>query len=119
VFNKVDLLADPAAFAARVRELYPGAVMVTTMRTDGLNPLKVRLRDLTRANQMTVVVRVPLTDGAGLAALYREGEVLGVVQEGGAHEVTVRLDTWRAERLREQGREVEQLVETPRRKATG
>jgi GTP-binding protein HflX len=119
VFNKIDLLPDPAAFTERVRALYPGAVMVTTMRTDGLNPLKARLRELGRANQMTVVVRVPLVDGAGLAALYREGEVLGVSQEGDAHEVTVRLDAWRVERLREQGREVEQVVEPARRRATG
>src|SRR3954463_4133205 len=118
VFNKIDLLSDPAAFTERVRALYPGAVMVTTMRTDGLNPLKAHLRELARAGQMTVVVRLPLTDGAGLAALYREGEVLGIVQEGGSNEVTVRLDSWRAERLREQGREVEQVVETPWRKAT-
>jgi GTP-binding protein HflX len=39
VFNKMDLVTDPAAFAARVRELYPGALTVSTMRTSGLAPL--------------------------------------------------------------------------------
>ncbi len=34
VFNKMDLVSDPSAFAARVDELYPGALMVTTMRTE-------------------------------------------------------------------------------------
>ena len=36
VFNKMDLVTDPVAFAARVRELYPGALTVSTMRTSGL-----------------------------------------------------------------------------------
>jgi GTP-binding protein HflX len=112
VFNKIDLLADPTAFTARVRELYPGAVMATTMRTDGLSVLKARLRELARSGQTTVVVRLPLTDGAGLAALYREGEVLDVAQEAAAYAVTVRLDAWRAERLREQGRDVERKAAT-------
>jgi GTP-binding protein HflX len=119
VFNKIDLLLDPSAFTARVRELHPDALMVTTMRTDGLSALKARLRELTRAGQMTVLVRLPLADGAGLAALYREGEVLSVTQEGGLYEVTVRLDAWRVERMREQGRQVEKVVEAPRRKAIG
>ncbi|HET9275113.1 MAG TPA: GTPase HflX, partial [Gemmatimonadales bacterium] len=36
VFNKMDLVPDPAAAAARLRELHPGAVFATTMRTDGV-----------------------------------------------------------------------------------
>jgi GTP-binding protein HflX len=74
VFNKIDLLPDPTQFAVRVRELHPGAVMATTMRTDGLAALKGRLRELERAGRVTVVVRVPVSDGAQLAALYREGK---------------------------------------------
>ncbi|HEX5386113.1 MAG TPA: GTPase HflX [Gemmatimonadales bacterium] len=119
VFNKLDLLADPTAFALRVRALYPGAVMATTMRTDGLSALKARLRELSRAGQVTVVVRLPMTDGAGLAALYRDGEVLGLAQRDGRHEITVRMETWKAERLREQGREVERAGLGERRQATG
>ena len=42
-------------------------------------------------------------DGARVAALYREGEVLA--REDGASEVelTVRLDRWQVDRLREEG----------------
>ena len=107
VFNKIDLLPDPAQFAVRVRELHPGAVMATTMRTDGLSALKARLRDLERAGRVTVVVRVPVSDGAQLAALYRDGEVVGVRSDGVEQEVTVRLEPWRAEKLRAGGRVVE------------
>ena len=30
VFNKIDAVPDPAGFAARVRELHPGAITTTT-----------------------------------------------------------------------------------------
>ncbi|HET7600644.1 MAG TPA: GTPase HflX [Gemmatimonadales bacterium] len=119
VFNKMDRLADPAAFAARVRELYPGAVMTTTLRTDGLATLKARLRERARAGQKTVTVRLPLTDGAALAELYREGEVLGVTRSDEACEVTVRLEAWKADRLREEGRVVEASAASPIRRASG
>jgi len=114
VFNKIDLLPDPTQFAVRVRELHPGAVMATTMRTDGLAALKGRLRELERAGRVTVVVRVPVSDGAQLAALYREGEVVNVRADGVEQEVTVRLEPWRAEKLRVGGR----LIERRPRKET-
>ena len=60
-----------------------------------------------RAGRVTVVVRVPVSDGAALAALYREGEVLGVRAVGVEQEVTVRLEAWQAEKLRAAGRLVE------------
>ncbi|HEY6948523.1 MAG TPA: GTPase, partial [Gemmatimonadales bacterium] len=110
VFNKIDLLPDPSQFAVRVRALHPDAVMTTTLRTDGLSALKTRLRELDRAGRVTVVVRVPVSDGAALAALYREGEVLGVRPVGVEQEVTVRLEPWQAEKLRAAGRLVERKV---------
>jgi GTP-binding protein HflX len=114
IFNKIDLLPDPSQFAVRVRELHPGALMATTMRTDGLSAVKARLRELDRAGRVTVVVRVPVSDGAALAALYREGEVIGVREMGVEQEITVRLDPWRAGKLRADGR----LVERTSRKET-
>ncbi len=107
VFNKIDLLPDPPQFAVRVRDLHPGAIMTTTLRTDGLVPLKARLRELDRAGRVTVVVRVPVSDGAAIAALYRLGEVLEVRSAGVEQEVTVRLEAWQAEKLRASGRVVE------------
>jgi GTP-binding protein HflX len=106
VFNKMDLVTDPAAFAARVRELYPGALTVSTMRTSGLAPLKALLRDLERSGRPTVRVRLPISDGARLAALYRDGEVLSRSEDAGALEVVVRLDRWQVDRLRAEGVEV-------------
>jgi hypothetical protein len=65
--------------------------------------VKARLRERYRAGRVTVVVRVPVADGALLAALYRDGEVLNVEPAGEVLAVTVRLEPWRAEKLREQG----------------
>jgi len=103
VFNKMDAVVDPHSFAARVRELYPDALTTSTMRTDGMIALKARLRELERRGRPTVKVRLPVADGARVAALYRDGEVLGRTDGADEVELTVRLDRWQVERLRQEG----------------
>jgi GTP-binding protein HflX len=103
VFNKIDAVPDPLAFAARVRALYPDSIVTTTMRTDGIAGLKTMLRELEREGRPTVRVRLPVTDGARLAAVYRQGEVLGREDGSDAVELTVRLDRWQVDRLRDEG----------------
>jgi GTP-binding protein HflX len=103
VFNKMDVVPDASAFAARSRELYPAAVLATTQRIDGLDALKVRLRGIERAGRVTVRVSVPASDGARLAELYRVGEVMAREQDGTTVDLTVRLETWQLDRLREGG----------------
>jgi GTP-binding protein HflX len=110
VFNKLDLVTDPVAFTARVRELYPGALTVSTMRTSGLAPLKAKLREMERAGRPTVRVRLPVSDGARLAALYRDGEVVSRQEDGAALDILVRLDRWQVDRLRGEGVEVSDAV---------
>jgi GTPase len=121
VFNKIDAVTDAPGFTRRVRELHPTAVITSTMRTDGLAPLKERLRELDRAGRVAVKVRVPLAEGARLAELYREGEVLSRDEVGGYYEVMVRLDPSKLERLRRGGMEViNDLAERVRlRRASG
>ncbi|MFL5448013.1 MAG: GTPase HflX [Gemmatimonadales bacterium] len=106
VFNKIDAVLDATGFTRRVRELHPTAVITSTMRTDGLTPLKERLRELDRAGRVAVKVRVPLAEGARLAELYREGEVLSRDEVGESYEVMVRLEPSKLERLRRGGMEV-------------
>jgi GTPase len=121
VFNKIDVVADAPGFTRRVRELYPTSIITSTMRTDGLSSLKSRLRELDRAGRVSVRIRVPLADGARLAELYREGEVLSREQDGDWYEVLVRMEPSRVARLRQAGLEVsEETVERVRlRKASG
>ncbi|MFL5532825.1 MAG: GTPase HflX [Gemmatimonadales bacterium] len=121
VFNKIDAVLDATGFTRRVRELHPTAVITSTMRTDGLTPLKERLRELDRAGRVAVKVRVPLAEGARLAELYREGEVLSRDEVGESYEVMVRLEPSKLERLRRGGMEViNDLAERVRlRRASG
>ena len=106
VFNKMDVVPDAAAFTARVRELHPEAILATTQRIDGLDALKARLRSVERAGRLTVRVRLPASDGARLAELYRVGEVISANVDGTVTDVLVRLEQWQADRLREAGVDV-------------
>jgi GTPase len=103
VFNKIDAVTDAPGFTRRIRELHPTAILSSTMRTDGLAQLKIRLRELDRAGRVAVRVRVPLVEGARLAELYREGEVLSREEVGEAYEVLIRLEPSRLDRLRREG----------------
>jgi GTP-binding protein HflX len=103
VFNKMDVVRDANALVARVSELYPAAVFATTQRMDGLEALKARLRGIERAGRVTARVRVPATEGALLAELYRMGEVMTREQDGASVDLTVRLEAWQLERLRQEG----------------
>ncbi|MBA2628048.1 MAG: 50S ribosome-binding GTPase, partial [Gemmatimonadales bacterium] len=119
VLNKMDAVQDPAAFQARARELYPDAVFANTMRTDGLNELKAALRLRQRADSVTVIVRLPLSDGGRAASLYRLGEVVSRRQGEDGYELTVRLELWQVERLRAAGVDVEEAGTVARQRATG
>ncbi|HET7023569.1 MAG TPA: GTPase HflX [Gemmatimonadales bacterium] len=99
VFNKMDAVADPVEFARGVRASHPDAVFTTTMRTDGLETLKAELRRREREARPAVTLRLPIGDGAGIAAVYRAGEVLKREQVGEFFEVTVRMAPGEAERF--------------------
>jgi GTPase len=109
VFNKIDAVPDGTGFSRRVHALYPTAIITSTMRTDGLALLKARLRELDRAGRVAVRVRLPIADGARMAELYREGEVLSRDQNEAFNELVVRLEPWQVERLRSSGLEVADL----------
>jgi GTPase len=107
VFNKLDSLEDPAAFADYARTRFPAAIFTTTMRTDGLQPLKAELRG--RAEAIRPVVRVMLNpaDGKRLGYLHRVGDVIGQTLIDEMLAVAVRLEPWRTEQLRREGVAVE------------
>jgi GTP-binding protein HflX len=101
VFNKIDLLQDPAAFAARIKGLFPDAVFATTMQTDGVDAIKAALRERVRVGRPTLRVVVPEGDGARLAAVYRAGEVLTREHTEEGVVLMVRMEGWRARQLSE------------------
>jgi GTP-binding protein HflX len=106
VFNKMDAVADPLAFARRARELHPDAIFVTTVRTDGLEPLKGALREREQAVRPTVRIRVPHAQGRLLAAIYQAGEVVRRTSSDDGVEVAVRLAADQVARFRAAGLEV-------------
>src|SRR3989454_1086645 len=74
VFNKADLVPDPPAFLAQVRERFPHAVL-TSAGADrcapGVDALRAALRTSAQALRPLARVRVPLADGRLLAELHR------------------------------------------------
>jgi GTP-binding protein HflX len=109
VFNKADLLPDPAAFLAQVRERFPHAVL-TSAGLDGRPPGVTALRDALRTSAQALRplarVRVPLADGRLLAELHRETEVLRETHTDGVVEVTARVEARMLGKLRREGVEV-------------
>ncbi len=106
VFNKMDAVREPSAFAARARELYPEALLATTQRMEGIESIRGELRRRERELRPPVQVMVALPDGARLASLYRLGEVVSQTVLGEHHAVTVRLAPWQIDQLRRDGVEV-------------
>jgi GTP-binding protein HflX len=96
VFNKMDQVADPAAFGARVRELYPGAVLASAIAPGGVEALKAALADQAKMVRPTVRVTVPATDGKRIAEVYRAGDVVSREDTDGHVVLTVRMDPWKA-----------------------
>ena len=114
VFNKADLLPDPVAFVARVRERYPEAVLASTLPASrfplparsGIDDLRRALRDSVQSLRPLATVKVPVSDGKLLASLHRDAEVVEQVQEDGVMKVTVRVEAKLLGRLRREGVEV-------------
>ena len=110
VFNKADLVSDPAVLLAQVRERFPHAVLTsagTQARPAEVQALRAALRTSAEALRPVARVRVPIGDGRLLAELHRESHVLGEVHVDGVVEVTARVEARMLGRLRREGVDVE------------
>ena len=112
VFNKTDLVSDPAALLAQVRERFPHAVLTSAgsgaqSRPPDVQALRGALRTSAEALRPVARVRVPVGDGRLLAELHRESHVLGEVHVNGVVEVTARVEARMLGRLRREGVDVE------------
>ena len=117
VFNKADLLPDPEAFLARVRERYPHSVLTSTIphsalhtpHWNGVDGLRAVLRASAQALRPVAQVRVPLAEGKLLAALHRDAEVMSQHEVDGVVIVTARVEASLLGKLRREGVGVEIL----------
>jgi GTP-binding protein HflX len=113
VFNKADLLPEPEAFLAQVRERYPHAVLTASIpqsafhsgasEEGGVEGLRAVLRTSAQALRPVVSIHVPVTEGKLLAALHRDAEVMNQVQVDGIVHVTARVEARLLGQLRRQG----------------
>jgi GTP-binding protein HflX len=88
VVNKV----DRAPSACKLAERHEGAVVVSALTGEGLEALLATLGDRLRATDRLVELVVPFDRGDVLAAVHREGEVLGESHGEAATVVQVVLD---------------------------
>jgi GTPase len=113
VFNKADLLPDPEAFLALVRERYPHAILTSATPQSAIrNPqlsvdaLRLALRTSAQALRPIAEIRVPVADGKLLATLHRDAEILHQEQTNGIVLLRARIEARLLGRLRQQGVEV-------------
>ena len=81
VFNKMDKVDDPASLA-RLRNHFPGAVLVSVLTGAGFDELIDRISDFVRKDTVTVDLRLPAARADLLARLHREGTQSSVRYEG-------------------------------------
>ena len=112
VFNKADLLPDPEAFLAQVRERYPHSVLTSSIPHStfciphsggGVEGLRSALRTSAQALRPIAQIGVPVADGRLLAALHRDAEVMAEVQVDGVVQVTARVEARLLGKLRQEG----------------
>ncbi len=108
VCNKMDAVpeAERAGFEERVHNLVPDALFVSALDPDGLDALRAALVQAIRRQRPLVEVRVGAHQGAVLASLHREGEVVDQKADGSDLLITVRMDEKLAGRLRQAGLEL-------------
>ncbi len=113
VFNKADLLPDPVAFLAVVREKYPHAVLTSANPQSairnpqsGVEALRLALRTSAQALRPIAEIRVPVADGKLLATLHRDAEILHQEQTNGVVTLRARIEARLLGRLRQEGVEV-------------
>jgi GTPase len=79
VFNKIDRLthAEEEQFKSRVRAFEPTpAVFVSALDPPTMDRLRAALKSRIRAALQVVELHLPVSDGATLSLVYRDGEVL-------------------------------------------
>jgi len=95
VFNKIDLVDDPAALLAG----YPGVIGVSAADSIGIDTFIGAIGDGLRAKSSSYELFVPWARGDTLAAIHREGEVLEETTEADGMLLRARLEEDSAKRL--------------------
>jgi len=81
VFNKIDIVANPAVIH-HLRRRFPGALFVSAKTGEGLDALEHAMADLLPGRMSRVHLRLPQSRYDLISALHRHGEVLEQKYEG-------------------------------------
>ena len=94
VLNKIDRFdaASRERLVNQIAQANTPRVAVSALTGEGCEALIARLDDLLAAESATVEVKISLADGAGLAWIYRHGDVVGRHDDDEFAHLTVRLD---------------------------
>jgi GTP-binding protein HflX len=98
VFNKADLVED---WGASLVEDYPGSVVVSALKGEGLELMLRRLADRMRSITRVTDLLVPYERGDIVAAIHREGEVVLIEDADSGLHIRARLSEASEGRLRE------------------
>lgn len=96
--NKADVAPEAAA---KTSASHGGAPVFSALTGDGVDALLRRVADRLRASDKVVELAVPVGRGDIVAAIHREGEVMGEVYEGEVVRMQARLDDRGARRFSE------------------
>ena len=94
VLNKIDLLSAPARHGLRAKNGGDGraGVAVSALTGEGLSDLLGRMDHMLDRQAMTLKLRLPPSDGAGIAWAYAHGRVLARKDRNGSTELMVSID---------------------------
>jgi GTPase len=104
-FNKVDRLThdEEQSWMERAAATYQNpSVFISTVEPGGVEPLREMLKLRSQKSKSQVRITLPASNGAVLAEIYREGEVLEREDEGEEIHLKVRLPAAVLGRLRRQ-----------------
>ncbi|CAN5670747.1 GTPase HflX [soil metagenome] len=112
VFNKMDRLSPEEQEGIRQRVTpghAPDVIFVSTVEDGGLDPLRQLLTERVRALRPEVRVVLPAAEGAALAEIYRDGEVLEREDVDSVIRLRARIPDATLGRLRNRGVEISTL----------
>ena len=94
ILNKIDLLSTSAQQGLRATNggASRGAVAISALTGEGLPDLLKRLNTMLDRQALTCTLRLPPSDGAGIAWAYAHGRVLARKNRSGGTELTVAID---------------------------
>ncbi len=96
--NKIDKIEDPTVLAG-LRRHFPDAVFLSVHTGEGVDELVERMAEMVATGSVTRELLIPQSEGALLARLHRQANVLETVYEGDAVRLVAVLPARLAETL--------------------